>query len=40
MIMGFHVPDDGLPTISYVDMLHPDGLVAAATQAPKCLDLN
>ena len=40
MILRLHVPDDGLPTISYVDVLDADILIPAVAQAAKGLDLD
>jgi hypothetical protein len=40
LILRLHIPDNGLPTISYVDVLDTHVLIAAVTQAAKGLDLS
>jgi len=38
-IRFFHISDYGLPTVIYMDVLDPDKLLAAVTQASKNLNL-
>jgi hypothetical protein len=39
-ILLFHIADDGLPTIVYMDVLDTDKLLAAVTQSSKNLNLH